>query len=171
MGFYKTVYDCGDDCYCIGEFCTLDMSSYFTHICIKHTLKRGNTFNYCFNEFLCKFTILKGGSLEYLLSEVIDFKENYKGKILVRLKVKYDYSLLNQSKNIIFSEFNDCYAFEKIDGGYCIFTYFFLEERIERFYATNADYDYRTGKIVKIENNVKKNDEKDNNDNETNKNI
>ena len=156
MGCYGMVYDCGDGCYCTSEFWTLtsDWSNCYKP-CKKHELKKGNTFNYCFRKFIEKFGKSPDNhNITYLPCEIIDFKQNYKGQMLVRMKTTYDCFLLNKSKNIIFSEFNDCYAFEKLDDGKCILTYFFVEDDIERFVAKNANYDYMNGGfIIKNDNN------------------
>ena len=152
MGFYETVYECG----CIGMFTTLDMSCWMDTICENHTLKKGNKFNYSLIKFYEKFAITTSERYlfynKYNLCEVIDFKLNHNRKMLVRLKTTFDGSLLNKNKNIIFSEFNDCNAFEKLDDGNYILTYFFFDECIERIHDENAIYNWQTGKIIKNNN-------------------
>jgi len=110
MGFYESIYDCGDGCYCVAISSSLDMfKSTDWKFCQKH--KNPDCRTYC---KLSLFSKKYSKSYCSIISKakIISTKENTKGFTLAKIELDITIDTFNklnlmESKKIYFSEFND----------------------------------------------------------------
>lgn len=124
MGFYDTIYDCGDGNYCVEICSSLDnFSSSSWVFCNKHKDQKNRKIKYNLKNFLRKFSYDKHNNYynKFVTGIILDTKNNNKNIELIKLELnisleEFNELNLNPSKQLYFSEFNDEPSFQVLNN-------------------------------------------------------
>ena len=123
MGIYEVN---STTCKCKGQWATLtsDMRIYMAYPCTEHTLNKGNQIYYELDHLLkhiTNYTTTNTNIIKYnkkYLVKIVDIKRKDTNKI-IKIELNHngeiDVANFNETKNIIYSEFNDEPMWLKID--------------------------------------------------------
>ncbi len=157
MGFYECIYDCGDGNYCVDCASSLDgfkSPPSWLFICDKHKLAVGQIWqSYSLTNFISKY-----GKKSHMFPldqkfqvKVIGY-EPYKNFHLVKLQVEqFDTGILDEKKQIYFSQFSDEPAWT-VSNGKTILIDIFVQNNIKRVRNTNPDicYDWNKNQVRQL---------------------
>jgi hypothetical protein len=133
MGFYESIIDCGDECYCVTIGSSIDEFKTTSYIfCDKHKPEVGKKLQYNFHNFLLKNTKQKINCIKDV--EIIDMKKesNY---TFIKLRV-FDFNIKEMNlleKNQLFIGSFNCepnYMQENEDSNTAIIIDKYLDDNI-----------------------------------------
>lgn len=161
MGFYESIHDCGDDCYCVSIGSSLDdFKSESWIYCNKHTDKENRKKSYNTLNFKRRYS--KSTDKASYDFEIVGTKTNAKGLKLAKIKIKSHIPAenilkgmkLEESKKIYFSDFDDCPSWYIENNE--LFIIDILDENNVHYYVDspycedpNVFYDWQKNKVVK----------------------
>lgn len=111
MGFYESIHDCGDGCYCVAIGTSLDdFDSTHWIYCTKHKDPKHRNIYYNLTNFTKRFA--EKSMFKMVTGTIIDSKKNARNVTLIKLelnitKEEFDLFNLKDSKKLYFSEFDD----------------------------------------------------------------
>lgn len=120
MGFYESIHDCGDNCYCVSIGSSLDNFESTSWIfCEKHKDSNNRKIYYDLTNFTRKFS--NKMTRKYITAKVVDLKFNTKKMSLVKLELNLSVDEFNKlelkdSKKLYFTEFDDEPSWQIIEG-------------------------------------------------------